>query len=296
VTHSSIISLALLSLVFTSCAAQTLPSPAPATAQATTDPDPLAHARQTVSLKRLRVTLLGDSITEGGNIAPGASWASQWSREIETTLPGTQVMNRALGARNSINYLDPNFLAQPTEGSNPMSGYGPRVGGDRPWITPGQSWKVAVKATQPDLLVIAFGMNEAFTAETQPEILSFWKTHLNALLNDTQTWEPRPDIALLTPMRASLVAPPGIGVIPTERLAGIAEVTRLVARERHLTLIDIEAAWLAAPYSQSELLGTWPGTPDGSDGGGNGYNHPSQLAHERVFLPAMRRLTSALQP
>lgn len=258
-------------------------------------PHPLAAARGSLEL---RVTLLGDSITEGGNVNPERAWAVQFARELSTARPDAVIMNRALGARYSGHYLRADYVGAAQEPSDISTGYGWRNGYDtgRAWVSAGQSWRDAVRATRPNLLVVAFGMNEVWSGTTDAEVLAQWRSNLTALLDDAATWTPQPSVVLMTPMLPSTTAPSlAFDVIPASRILGVADVLRDTAQSRNMYLADVTAAWQASPLTEAEKLGTWPGTWNGIEGGGNGYNHPTERAHAEIFMPVMREVIRALQ-
>ncbi len=261
-------------------------------------PATLATAQAAAQQNHLRVTLLGDSIAEGANINPAKSWAAQWTADLQAKHPGTQVFNRSLGARSSTNFLKANFVGFDHEPVDLNRGYGPRNPSDqgRAWVKPKQSWHDAVEATHPNLLIIAMGMNEVWSGNTTTEVSQMWKKHLTMMLGDAAAWTPKPDIVLLTPTLASTKAPNKLPPVPRERLEAIAAVTRSVAAQHGLVVVDVQAAWRASRLTERQLLGTWPGTWNGIGGGGNGYNHPSQLATDEVIVPTMQAFTSKWLP
>ena len=276
----------------------------------TPDTRPLAHARAAAQAGQLRVTVIGESIAEGGNAAPGLSWPDQWRTQLQVASPGVTFENRALGRRRSAEYLNAAHVGLLAEPEDFRAGYGPQVPGDRPWVVTGQTWRAATQATRPDLFVIGMGLNEAWLLEDTALNAEQWKANLRAIIQDARTWTPAPDIVLMTSILPSREGVPGWGVIPAERISAVAQVTREVAAQEGLELVDVHRAWSVAlglpdpvsgevrgaRFTERELLGVWPGTPDGSDGGGNGYNHPTHLGSREVIVPAFARVMGLLRP
>lgn len=144
----------------------------------------LDHAKNAIAnTGTLKLAFMGDSITEGLDQTDIAdAYASRVDRQLKSALPGVAVtsFNFGIGGTGIGTATDANFK----QGS----------GFDRPWGVAGQSWIATVKAFKPDLLVIAFGMNDAGLG---PELN--YNCYV-ALLNEIKTWNPVPSMVITTTM------------------------------------------------------------------------------------------------
>ena len=132
---------------------------------------------------------------------------------------------------------------------------------------------------QPDLVLVAFGLNDAVASGEDREFDTF-RTTLNTMV-DAILGETESDIVLLTPNFMATGDNPSID--PTERhhlealstlqtqgvLANCAEVVREVAEARHLPVVDVYAAWLELARKGVDTNGLLA----------NGLNHPNAEAH-----------------
>lgn len=262
-------------------------------------------ARQAVQAGNLRVAIVGESIAEGGNAAPGLAWGDLLAAELRTQVPGVELSNRALGNRWSVQYLRPSFQGLPAEPENTDQGYGPRTAGDRPWVSAGQSWRDAVQATRPDVLIIALGVNEIWTDTTPEAAGERWRSNLTAMITDARTWTPRPDVIVMTSLPFSSYTPAGL-TVPYANLAAVTRVSREVAATQGAALADVARAWevyagrpdpvtgvqVPGVASEAQLYGSWPGD---LTVGGNGFNHPSHWAHRELYLGSLRAWLAALR-
>jgi ketosteroid isomerase-like protein len=119
----------------------------------------LLQARRAVALRgEVRVLFLGDSITEGSDIVNDEEkYASRVEQAIRNVMPGktVTVANYSLGGRNLYLATSPTFLGMASEPVDTNTGF------YRSWSIIGESWIDAVKRFRPDVIVLAFGMNDA---------------------------------------------------------------------------------------------------------------------------------------
>lgn len=148
----------------------------------------------------INVTLVGDSITESPGPVVETTQTDQYSQRLyaflTNALPGVTVnwYNRALGQRRIDHFANTNYLATGTsDPGNIESGFG------RSWSTTnGVSWIDYVKATSPDLLIVAFGMNLShYTNGTNlayESQSSDWQyqQNLDAIQAQINTWAKKP--------------------------------------------------------------------------------------------------------
>ena len=142
--------------------------------------------------------------------------------------------NMALGGRNLVNYNSAAFQGMASEPADTSSGYYVAPNPDT-WpmgSSVGQSWKDAVEATAPDLLIFAHGMND----RDHPYI---YQNYLNTAINDALSWSKAPSIALVSE------------ILPVEGFSGFDQISRLsdyvrwYAMNNGYGLIDVGRAWRA---------------------------------------------------
>lgn len=187
------------------------------------------------------VTYVGTSIVVGNAENENSNtWVNRHKRYLEYRFPGVNFTfyNLALGGRNLVNYNNASFQGMASEPGDISTGYYVAPNPDT-WpsgSTVGQSWKDAVEATAPDLLVIAQGMND----RDHPYI---YQNYLNTAINDALSWAKAPSIALVAE------------ILPVEGFSGFEEVSRLsdyvrwYAMHNGYGLIDFGRAWRAARYN-----------------------------------------------
>lgn len=201
--------------------------------------------------KKIKIAFWGDSITEGSDIKKADSYTELLIEEIKKQLPGITVeyMNFSLGARNS-------FLAQSSQfkGKNPETNM--TVNFWRPWAEQDKPWKQHVVEYQPDLLIVAFGMNDVTGS------LSDYKftNNITNIIDYVKLYSPNTDIAL-----ASTILPTINKVVykqSNEYTMQIARATREYAEINDIPLIDANRLWTILlqgideeSYIEKEVLG-----------------------------------------
>lgn len=209
-----------------------------------------------INEKRLNVTFWGDSITNGqSQIDYPDSWAGLVERHLILSLPKVNV--------SAVN------------ASIDGAGVGNMRGDDQP-VVDGLPWSESVRATRPDLLFIAIGMNSTGDAFSFGQIL-------HERVRFVQSWEVVPTIVLVTPIipvdrEDSPASPPGW-------VNADAMQIRAIAAEEDLLLADANAAhhfWTEAVEDPARFL---------SNGAtGNGVNHPSDIGHHQLMYTPVERL------
>ncbi|URN94552.1 MAG: GDSL-type esterase/lipase family protein [Candidatus Pristimantibacillus lignocellulolyticus] len=150
--------------------------------------DSLKRAIAAVRSGTLRIAYWGDSITEGGGlITLDDGYPALLARAIRKALPNVALIsqNMSLGGRTSSQAISPSFVGQAADEVYPP----PANSFKRPWSTVGKSWINSVRDFKPDLLVIAFGMNDAASGSKSDETIA---SNLSSILGAVNTWNPVP--------------------------------------------------------------------------------------------------------
>ncbi|MBB0026844.1 GDSL-type esterase/lipase family protein [Ralstonia pickettii] len=243
------------------------------------------------------VVFVGDSITAGADVPYRWSWAPLFAADLQAAHPNVRFkfINLSLPGRSLVQALDDKYVAQDHEVPAPQGYYMPR-GDTSLWpqgSQPGQSWKQAVLAQNPDLVVIAFGMNDVSGDGEAFHKVSTW------LAATYQQAPSHPSIAMVATILPSRSATDYQG--KESNIDKAAQAARDSAAEVHATLIDANAfqKWMreGKPHYALGLLG-------GADAallggfliGGNGINHPSIIGHRLIYRQAYQPLLSALKP
>lgn len=107
--------------------------------------------------KTIRVAFVGDSITEGlDQVTDDDKYANRFINDLTKALPDVTITweNFGLGGRGISQFVSDTYTA-----TNPETG----SSFWRSWSVVGKTWKDHVKDFNPDLVVFAFGMNDAST-------------------------------------------------------------------------------------------------------------------------------------
>ena len=227
----------------------------------------VAEKARDVAAAPVVIVAFGDSVTQGftraRTIEHAAVYHQQLKQQLEHAYPGTtfSVINAGVAmhtAADSLNRLERDVLRY-----------------------------------QPDLVLVAFGLNDAVAAGEDKQFVTF-KTTLNTML-DAILGETESDVVLLTPSFMATGDNPNID--PTERhhlealstlqtqgvLANCAQVVREVAEARRLPVVDVYAAWLALARQGVDTDGLLA----------NGLNHPNAEAHRLTARLVMKLLEEA---
>nr|WP_158457819.1 GDSL-type esterase/lipase family protein [Pseudomonas fluorescens] len=184
-----------------------------------------------------KVVFLGDSITEGvSQIRYRDSWAGRLSESLRLARPDVrfEFSNLSLAGRGIAQLANPNYRA--IQGvDNPPVGFhrDPAYEGiPEQWpagSVDGLSWIDQVKAAKPDLVILAFGMNDRGNSG---DIARLTKQ----VIKELQSFDKKPSLALVTP------------ILPTRKVKyydeiqdtvqTTADVYRSLSKELNLTLLD----------------------------------------------------------
>ena len=197
----------------------------------------LAAYTKAIASGKVKIVFLGDSITEGlSQIRYPDSWAGHLSESLRLARPDVsfEFSNLSLSGRGIGHLANPSYQA--IQGiDNPPVGFhrDPYQGGvTDQWPTgslAGLSWIDQVRAAKPDLVILAFGMNDRGSSS---DIARLTKQVLKKL----QSFEKKPSVALVTP------------ILPTRKIEyynsiqdtvqTTADVYRSISQEMNLTLFD----------------------------------------------------------
>jgi len=210
----------------------------------------------------VKVVYLGDSITEGvSQVHYRDSWAGQLSEALRLARPDVrfEFSNLSLAGRGIAQVTNPNYRAVPGV-DNPAVGFHrePSQGGiAHQWPAgslDGLSWIDQVRSAKPDLVVLAFGMNDRGNSG---DIARLTKQ----VLKELQSFDKQPSVALVTP------------ILPTRKVKYFneiqdtvqttANVYRSVAKELNLTLLD--ANWRYHLLRDGQDINTWQIVSHGLD-------------------------------
>lgn len=197
--------------------------------------DRLPRVRQAVAEGRpVRVLWTGDSITADGDTNPQGT--DRYADRVMTAIrqavgPDVQVVyeNMAIGSRRLAQMVNPNYLALSSMPANGEDGfYKPNW----PNFTVGKSWRWHLENWQPDVLVIAHGMNgtEALS------LAADFANDLNTFISDIEAWPSRPDPVLVSGFEPTTDAG-SITSKPTV-VRAFARTVRAVARLRGIPHAD----------------------------------------------------------
>lgn len=254
--------------------------------------------RAAIARGEATIVFVGDSITAGSNVPYESSWPALMAKDLRSAYPNVRFrfVNLALPGRSLVQALDDHYVALDHE-TAAAAGYFMPMGSTPLWAggsTPGQSWKQAVIAQSPDLVVIAFGMNDISGDGDAFRKISDW------LASSYQLAASHPSIAMVATILPSRAATEYRGL--EGNIDKSAEAARMAARDTGATLIDANAYLKRlrdgkARYALRLLGGAelvlFGGVPLL---GGNGINHPSVIGHRLIYREAYMPLIKALDP
>jgi lysophospholipase L1-like esterase len=197
----------------------------------------LATYIKAIASGRVKVVYLGDSITEGvSQVRYEDSWAGRLSESLRRARPDVkfEFSNLSLAGRGIAQVTNPNYRAMPGADS-PAVGFhrDPSHGGiSDQWplgSKEGLSWIDQVRLEKPDLVILAFGMNDR---GSPGDIARLTKQ----VLKDIKSFEKVPSVALVT------------SILPTRKVKYFndiqdavqitADVYRSMSKEHSLILLD----------------------------------------------------------
>lgn len=139
----------------------------------------------------LRIAFVGDSITEGTDqLDPDDFYTERVIKALKYSLPDVNIISRnyAMLCRTADNFVDKNYKAIFPEPDDFSKGYW------RYWSKADESWIDAVKGFNPDLLIIAFGMNDAAGEDSD------YKEYKNIeyIIDSSAKWASHPSVVIVT--------------------------------------------------------------------------------------------------
>lgn len=197
--------------------------------------------------KRLKVAFWGDSITEGANNNLADTYPQLFVDNMKTMMPDVNVeyTNFALGQRNTYNAVDDKYTANNPE--TPWSPYAANVDFWRDWSVQGKSWKQHIVDYKPDLLFIAFGMNDAININ----LLDYdYISNLLTMISYVKENSPGTDIVLVTNILST--ENKALYNQSTEHTLQIARATREFAKTHDIPLVDTNRLWSILLYGKDD--------------------------------------------
>lgn len=191
----------------------------------------LSTALKSIELGTLRVAVMGDSISAGGDLVLSSEgYVERLERKLKQQLPKTTIIlqNFALGGRRISEAINPNFVGGTV--NEGLTFY-------TSWSVIGKSWLDHVKDFAPDLFIIAFGMNEAWVSTSD---FDFY-TRLKTLVDTSQTWASKP-----SPVYVSTILPttnPEYYDQSQEITKAVNRAGRVLAKEYGLPIVDAGRLW-----------------------------------------------------
>ncbi|WP_139903774.1 SGNH/GDSL hydrolase family protein [Clostridium thermarum] len=182
--------------------------------------------------KKLKIAFWGDSITEGSDIEKAESYAELFIKEIQNSLPGITVehKNFSLGARNAFLASSSQFKALNPETNAVVNFW-------RSWATVGKTWKDHVVEYKPDLLILAFGMNDVTNNLSS---YSFIK-NIDNIMDYVKVNSPNTDVVLVSTITPTMDKT--LYKQNNEYTMQIARATREYAKLNNIPLIDANRLW-----------------------------------------------------
>ena len=186
----------------------------------------LQSSKTAITNRTLRVIWVGDSITENPALTDTEdTYPARLTRMLQAALPGVTILstNMALGGRTAANIVDPAYTATNPETANHFY---------RSWATTGSNWLYSVSNSLPDLVVYAFGMNDAGgTIAAAPE---YFHSNLSNFWFQSRSWSPAPSMIVVPTILPSTVNSAQNQAITL----AIQDVARAFAAEKGLAVAD----------------------------------------------------------
>lgn len=190
------------------------------------------------------VTLVGTSITEGedAQAEPINIWANRLKYELQEAFPTVtwNWNNLGLNSRRLSDYVDSNYLALASEPANKRDGFWrPTPGVDSTatvdtWpdgVTVGESWLWHVEQTEPDLFILAMGMNDINDDDAYADDVRTALSHARSLAKV-------PSVAFVTEMSSHQTEDNN-----PEQVKAYSRVTRYIGRNNGVAVIDVSRWW-----------------------------------------------------
>lgn len=151
----------------------------------------LPQSSKAIKNGNFKIAFVGDSITEGANLFDlNNNYVKLVEDKLKLEMPEIkiEVKNFSLGGRGTRHFVDDYYKANEVE-----TDY--NINFNRPWCQPGLSWKKHVEEFQPDLMIVAFGMNDAFGIKNSDAL---FYDNLKKITDDTKKWRVNPDLFFVT--------------------------------------------------------------------------------------------------
>jgi len=253
----------------------------------------LSRAKTAILGNALRVAFWGDSITEGFDYGDISSiYASRLTTLLKKIFPNVAItaQNFGLGSRTASYAALSTYCGISSDPSNINDGFW------RYWSVIGKSWRDHVKEFEPDLLFIAFGMNDT------PDGYVNEVNHITNIINFVNTWDVVPSIVLVTTQLPTVFS---YRSSQNQSLTNdMARAFRDTAEASSLACADASRIFQAIrdghdPVTQANfqkifyedtLLGSYP--PDARHG--NGINHPTDIGHGLHYLASFSNVINSL--
>ncbi len=220
----------------------------------------LAAAKTAIAAGSLKIVFVGDSITENGDVQTADNYVQRVTNELKTLLPFVTItpVNYALSSRTASNLADPNYLAINPEPAD-KSGFW------RPWATAGKSWIHHVRDANPDLIVLTFGINDAFGGSVGKD--ATFQTAIKNIVDASKSWTKVPSIILTT--NTMTINNTAIYNQSQAKTIAVARAGRAYANSQGIAVADVNRLYLilrdgADDVSRDSLLEqNWAGWNDG---------------------------------
>lgn len=151
----------------------------------------LMNAQKAIINGTLKIAIWGDSILAGGDLNnQNDTVASKLIKSLQKNLPNVTIIsqNFSLGARTLAQAASDTYVAHNPESSD-LSNFW------RSWATEGKSWRDHIKYFQPNLLIVGFGMNDAWGNPIAGD--KNFATNLQSLIDYVNTWAVIPSIVIV---------------------------------------------------------------------------------------------------
>lgn len=186
-----------------------------------------------IALGTLKITFVGTSITRGENAQAERlnNWVQMFLEDLKIKYPNVDIVSVNLGidGRRIEQYIDPTYVGQASMPVDPEDGWFYTATNDS-WqngTALGVSWEDQAEATQPDMLVINFGMNSGASDDQT------FSDDLNTAITNAQSWTSAPTIALV-----SEVSPNQDEIASYSTIRKFSRLTRFTANKSGYPLLD----------------------------------------------------------
>jgi len=217
---------------------------------ADTSADALTVARTALSKGSIKIAFWGDSITEGDDQTDTRdAYAERFIRALRDKYPNVTIeyQNYSLSGRTLADAVNPTY-----------ANYSDRP---RPWVTdPNKVWRTYVQDYAPDLVIVAFGMNDSNGSKAFAYGLdNYFATNLDTMKTFVNTWTKVPSVCLVstilptTDIAAVQQELPGFDQ-SQEVTQAVARTTRQYAKSNNFALADANRLYLLLRDGTDDVL------------------------------------------